>query len=104
VVCLIFARANDSFLISLTVGFFVAFLSWFAFPPLLAESIKVDLQLTPAQIGNSNVSRRQKTFASFDVERLVRAEENDTDFDSVLTSDCCSVCHSHCSSVCWSTR
>ncbi|KAK4702453.1 MFS transporter, NNP family, nitrate/nitrite transporter, partial [Phenoliferia sp. Uapishka_3] len=37
------------------MGFFVAFLSWFAFPPLLPEAIKVDLKLTTAQIGNSNV-------------------------------------------------
>ena len=76
-----FARANDFLLASSTVGFFVAFLSWFAFPPLLAESIKVDLQLTPAQIGNSNVRRRQKAFASFNVGRwhVARAEENDTD-------------------------
>ncbi|KAL8290609.1 hypothetical protein RQP46_002867 [Phenoliferia psychrophenolica] len=37
------------------LGFFVAFLSWFAFPPLLPEAIKVDLKLTTAQIGNSNI-------------------------------------------------
>ncbi|GAA5887928.1 hypothetical protein JCM6882_000805 [Rhodosporidiobolus microsporus] len=37
------------------LGFFVAFLSWFAFPPLIPEAIKADLKLTPAQIGNSNI-------------------------------------------------
>ncbi|KAK4703292.1 MFS transporter, NNP family, nitrate/nitrite transporter, partial [Phenoliferia sp. Uapishka_3] len=37
------------------MGFFVAFLSWFAFPPLLPEAIKEDLKLTTAQIGNSNI-------------------------------------------------
>ncbi|GAA5874369.1 hypothetical protein JCM16303_005829 [Sporobolomyces ruberrimus] len=37
------------------LGFFVAFLSWFAFPPLIPEAIKRDLKLTPAQIGNSNI-------------------------------------------------
>ena len=37
------------------VGFFVAFLSWFAFPPLIPEAIKTDLNLTTAQIGNSNI-------------------------------------------------
>ncbi|GAA6003720.1 uncharacterized protein JCM10292_000702 [Rhodotorula paludigena] len=36
-------------------GFFVAFLSWFAFPPLIPEAIREDLHLTPAQIGNSNI-------------------------------------------------
>ncbi|KDQ57179.1 hypothetical protein JAAARDRAFT_58646 [Jaapia argillacea MUCL 33604] len=37
------------------LGFFVAFFSWFAFAPLIPESIKSDLKLTPEQIGNSNV-------------------------------------------------
>ncbi|ORY83555.1 putative high affinity nitrate transporter [Leucosporidium creatinivorum] len=37
------------------LGFFVAFLSWFAFPPLIPEAIKTDLSLTQAQIGNSNI-------------------------------------------------
>lgn len=37
------------------VGFFVAFLSWFAFPPLIPEAIKTDLGLTAAQIGNANI-------------------------------------------------
>ncbi|THH10728.1 hypothetical protein EW146_g8278 [Bondarzewia mesenterica] len=38
------------------LGFFVAFLSWFAFPPLIPEAIKTDLKLTTAQIGNSNIA------------------------------------------------
>jgi NNP family nitrate/nitrite transporter-like MFS transporter len=42
-------------LIRLSVGFFVAFLSWFAFPPLLPNAIKSDLELTDAQVGNSNI-------------------------------------------------
>ncbi|KXN90612.1 Nitrate transporter [Leucoagaricus sp. SymC.cos] len=37
------------------LGFFVAFLSWFAFPPLIPDAIKSDLQLTNAQVGNSNI-------------------------------------------------
>ncbi|GAA5999897.1 hypothetical protein JCM10207_005961 [Rhodosporidiobolus poonsookiae] len=37
------------------LGFFVAFLSWFAFPPLIPEAIKADLKLTTEQIGNSNI-------------------------------------------------
>ncbi|BGP16635.1 hypothetical protein JCM10213_000449 [Rhodosporidiobolus nylandii] len=37
------------------LGFFVAFLSWFAFPPLIPEAIKTDLNLTSEQIGNSNI-------------------------------------------------
>ncbi|KAB5593145.1 Nitrate transporter [Ceratobasidium theobromae] len=37
------------------LGFLVAFLSWFAFPPLIPEAIRSDLKLTTAQIGNSNI-------------------------------------------------
>jgi NNP family nitrate/nitrite transporter-like MFS transporter len=37
------------------LGFFVAFLSWFAFPPLIPEAIKSDLKLSNAQVANSNV-------------------------------------------------
>ncbi|KAF8552378.1 nitrate transporter [Imleria badia] len=37
------------------VGFFVAFLSWFAFSPLIPDVIKKDLKLTSEQVGNSNV-------------------------------------------------
>ncbi|KAF8554961.1 nitrate transporter [Imleria badia] len=37
------------------LGFFVAFLSWFAFSPLIPDVIKKDLKLTSAQVGNSNV-------------------------------------------------
>ncbi|KZV93273.1 nitrate transporter [Exidia glandulosa HHB12029] len=36
-------------------AFWVAFLSWFAFAPLIPEAVKDDLKLTPAQIGNSNI-------------------------------------------------
>ncbi|OCH89835.1 nitrate transporter [Obba rivulosa] len=37
------------------LGFWVAFLSWFAFSPLVPEAVKADLQLTAAEIGNSNI-------------------------------------------------
>ncbi|KAF9446724.1 putative high affinity nitrate transporter protein 2 [Macrolepiota fuliginosa MF-IS2] len=37
------------------LGFFSAFLSWFAFPPLIPEAIKSDLKLTDVQVANSNV-------------------------------------------------
>ncbi|KAI9569845.1 major facilitator superfamily domain-containing protein [Boletus coccyginus] len=37
------------------MGYFVAFLSWFAFSPLIPGIIKEDLKLTAAQVGNSNV-------------------------------------------------
>lgn len=37
------------------IGFFVAFLSWFAFPPLIHGVIQKYLQLTQAQIANSNI-------------------------------------------------
>ncbi|KAJ9111429.1 hypothetical protein QFC19_001198 [Naganishia cerealis] len=38
-----------------TLGFFVAFLSWFAFPPLFPEAITHDLKLTTIQVANSNI-------------------------------------------------
>ncbi|GAA5880529.1 hypothetical protein JCM8547_002038 [Rhodosporidiobolus lusitaniae] len=37
------------------LGFFVAFLSWFAFPPLIPEAIRADLKLTTEEVGNSNI-------------------------------------------------
>lgn len=37
------------------LAFWVAFLSWFAFAPLIPEAVKEDLKLTPEQIGNSNI-------------------------------------------------
>ncbi|PLN77606.1 nitrate transporter [Aspergillus taichungensis] len=37
------------------MGFMVAFLSWYAFPPLLSATIKKDLNMTPAQVANSNI-------------------------------------------------
>ena len=36
-------------------SFFVAFWSWYAFPPLLTVTIKKDLSLTQDQIANSNI-------------------------------------------------
>ncbi|CAL3964304.1 unnamed protein product [Diplocarpon coronariae] len=36
-------------------GFMIAFLSWYAFPPLLPITIKKDLHLTPNEIANSNI-------------------------------------------------
>jgi NNP family nitrate/nitrite transporter-like MFS transporter len=36
-------------------GFFVAFWSWYAFPPLMTATIKEDLNLSQADIANSNV-------------------------------------------------
>ncbi|KAG2059535.1 nitrate transporter [Suillus hirtellus] len=37
------------------LGFFVAFLSWFAFAPLIPDAIKTDLKLTSEEVGNSNI-------------------------------------------------
>ncbi|OCK83563.1 nitrate transporter-like protein [Lepidopterella palustris CBS 459.81] len=37
------------------MGFFLAFWSWYAFPPLLSLTIKKDLNLTQNQIANSNI-------------------------------------------------
>ncbi|EKM57612.1 uncharacterized protein PHACADRAFT_206503 [Phanerochaete carnosa HHB-10118-sp] len=37
------------------LGFWVAFLSWFAFSPLTPDAVKTDLKLTQQQIGNSNI-------------------------------------------------
>ena len=36
-------------------GFFIAFWSWYAFPPLLVTTIRADLKLTQADIANSNI-------------------------------------------------
>ena len=36
-------------------GFFIAFWSWYAFPPLLTVTIKKDLQLSQVDIANSNM-------------------------------------------------
>ncbi|KAL8919367.1 MAG: hypothetical protein Q9208_006820 [Pyrenodesmia sp. 3 TL-2023] len=36
-------------------GFFVAFWSWYAFPPLLTHTIKKDLNLSQTEIANSNI-------------------------------------------------
>lgn len=39
-----------------TLGFFVAFFSWFAFSPLVPEAVKEDLKLTNDQVINSNLA------------------------------------------------
>lgn len=39
-----------------TLGFFVAFLSWFAFSPLMPEAVKEDLGLSQDQVMNSNLA------------------------------------------------
>ena len=36
-------------------GFFIAFWSWYAFPPLLTDTIKADLKLSQTDIANSNI-------------------------------------------------
>jgi NNP family nitrate/nitrite transporter-like MFS transporter len=38
-----------------TFGFMVAFLSWYAFPPLLTKTIKKDLHLSQNEVANSNI-------------------------------------------------
>ena len=40
----------------------MAFLSWFAFPPLMPEAIKADLKLTHAEVANSGVIALTATF------------------------------------------
>jgi len=37
------------------LGFFIAFWSWYAFPPLLSKSIKMDMHLSQNEIANSNI-------------------------------------------------
>lgn len=39
-----------------TLGFFVAFLSWFAFSPLMPEAVKQDLHLSSVQVTYSNMA------------------------------------------------
>ncbi|SPQ18736.1 c755278f-fe23-4f90-ac09-1ea68d87ee8b [Thermothielavioides terrestris] len=36
-------------------GFMIAFWAWYTFPPLLTHTIKNDLQLSPAEVANSNI-------------------------------------------------
>ncbi|BFZ61440.1 hypothetical protein YB2330_002506 [Saitoella coloradoensis] len=43
------------------LGFFVAFLSWFAFAPLVHDSLKEDLHLTTADVANSNIAALAST-------------------------------------------
>ena len=52
--CLLLISSYKPFTL-IQVAFFVAFLSWFAFPPLIPDAIKSDLHLTTAQVGNSNI-------------------------------------------------
>lgn len=44
------------------LGFMVAFLSWYAFPPLLTISIRDDLHMTQADVANSNIVALLATF------------------------------------------
>lgn len=37
------------------LSFFVAFFSWFAFPPLMAETLKPELHLSAVDVANSNI-------------------------------------------------
>ncbi|KAF2465769.1 nitrate transporter [Lindgomyces ingoldianus] len=37
------------------LGFFIAFWSWYAFPPLLSVTIKKDLHLSQVEVANSNI-------------------------------------------------
>ena len=43
-------------------GFFIAFWSWYAFPPLLVETIRTDLNLTQNDVANSNLIALVATF------------------------------------------
>ena len=52
--CLLLISSYKPFTL-IQVAFFVAFLSWFAFPPLIPDAIKSDLHLSTAQVGNSNI-------------------------------------------------
>lgn len=37
-------------------GFFIAFWSWYAFPPLMTVTIRKELSMTTADVGNSNIA------------------------------------------------
>ncbi|KAJ7654749.1 nitrate/nitrite porter [Mycena rosella] len=45
------------------LSFFASFLAWFAFPPLIPDAIKSDLNLTQQQIANSNIVALVATLA-----------------------------------------
>lgn len=51
----IFDAYSTTFWLS-TIGFFVAFLSWFAFSPLMPEAVKQDLKLSNVQVTHSNMA------------------------------------------------
>ncbi|KAG6377293.1 major facilitator superfamily domain-containing protein [Boletus reticuloceps] len=68
------------------LGFFSAFLSWFAFSPLIPDAIKQDLKLTPAQIGNSNVVALCATLFV----RVLAGPLIDRSYDPIYVS-----CHPH---------
>ena len=51
----VFDTYSTSFWLA-TLGFFVAFLSWFAFSPLVPEAVKEDLKLTSVQVTHSNMA------------------------------------------------
>ncbi|KAJ5682446.1 Nitrate transporter [Penicillium macrosclerotiorum] len=44
------------------LGFMVAFLSWYAFPPLMTVTIKKDLHMTQEDVANSNIVALLATF------------------------------------------
>ncbi|EPS25438.1 hypothetical protein PDE_00371 [Penicillium oxalicum 114-2] len=44
------------------MGFMVAFLSWYAFPPLLTVTIKKDLHMSQTEVANSNIVALLATF------------------------------------------
>merc|ERR1711981_468426 len=37
-------------------GFFIAFWSWYAYPPLMTVTIRKELSMTTADVGNSNIA------------------------------------------------
>jgi len=65
-------------------GFMVAFLSWYAFPPLLTLTIKKDLHLSQNEIANSNIIALAATL----IVRLVAGPSCDR-FGPRVTFACC---------------
>ncbi|PMD39984.1 nitrate transporter [Hyaloscypha variabilis F] len=65
-------------------GFMIAFLSWYAFPPLLTVTIKADLHLTQNEIANSNIIALTATL----LVRLVAGPACDR-FGPRVTFACC---------------
>lgn len=65
-------------------GFFLAFWSWYAFPPLLSDVIAKDIHLSKPEIANSNIIALAATYVCTSYPSVFDGfSDNFTDFSSV---------------------